>query len=66
MFPLKVLFISFSKNTPVKEPIDPLIRDKIVELSWKFGENALPKEIKELLDHYVCEMFKGEFRALFF
>lgn len=49
------------ENTPVREPIDPLIRDKIIELSWEQGENAMPREIKEMLENYVENiLFKGK------
>jgi len=48
------------KDTPVREPIDPVIREKIIELAWKHGDTALPKQIKESLEDFVeNDLFKG-------
>ena len=54
-------FILFTlQDTPLREPIDPLIREKIIEFSWKFGEGVLPTQIKDALESFVVnELFKG-------
>jgi len=49
------------ENVALKEPIDPLIRDKILELSWQYGEGTLVRNIKEILEDFVENtLFKGK------
>ena len=44
----------------MREPIDMVIREKIIELAWKYGDGVLPSQIKDSLESYVEEeLFKG-------
>ncbi|XP_065649898.1 uncharacterized protein LOC101235563 isoform X3 [Hydra vulgaris] len=45
------------ENTVVKEPIDPLIKEKIMELTWIYGEQSL-LSIKNDLEDYVKNLFQ--------
>ena len=37
-----------------------VIREKIIELAWKYGDGVLPSQIKDTLESYVEEeLFKG-------
>ena len=51
----------------MREPIDMVIREKIIELAWKYGDGVLPSQIKDSLESYVEEeLFKGWSDIYFF